>query len=290
MRNFSLLFGAVGLMSVVVAACSSSDDDSGGAGGPTPAPTVNGSEQPSPTPTTTTPRVAPPTPTPTPSADRPGPAPKGCGGLTKDKDGFFTRTTPQGPYVGFVPRSYAGQPTALVVGMHGCGDSAMNFAKWGVNPYKTIDTQSHIGISIGGRDGQCWDTKNDEPKVTAAIADIASCFYVHQQKIVLAGYSSGGILAYKMGLTQSAKYAGIIIENSGLAGTEPSAAAWKINVAHIAHLGDESFPIAGTRVDWTKLEGAGIPLQKKEVPGTHDGTSDDWSDFLNPKIAGWKAP
>ena len=113
---------------------------------------------------------------------------------------------------------------------------------------------------------------------------------MHQQKIVLAGYSSGGILAYKMGITESAKYAGIIIENSGLGGTQPTSASWKINVAHIAHLSDDSFPIAGARADWTKLEAAGIPLQKKEVPGTHDGTSDDWSDFLVPKIAAWKAP
>ena len=211
MRNFSLLFGALGVVAGSLAGCSSSDDDAGGTGdpAPAPAPTVNGSEQPAPSPTTITPVVTPPTPTP--SADQPGPAPKGCSGITKDKDGFFTRSTPQASYVGFVPKSYAGQPSTLVVGIHGCGDSAMNFAKWAVNPYKTIATQTHIGISIGGRDGQCWDTKNDDPKVTAAIADIASCFYVHQQKVVLAGYSSGGILAYKMGLAQSAKYAGIII-------------------------------------------------------------------------------
>ncbi|HSO41064.1 MAG TPA: hypothetical protein VLT33_51415 [Labilithrix sp.] len=288
MRNPSLLFGALGCAVVSLAGCSSDDD--GAAEDPAPTSTVNGSAQASPAPTTTTPGVNPPAPGPTPSADRPGPAPAGCTGITKDKDGFFTRTTAQGSYVGYVPKAYTGQPSTLVVGIHGCGDSAMNFAKWGVNPYKTIATQSHIGISIGGRDGQCWDTKNDDPKVTAAIEDVAKCFYVHQQKVVLAGYSSGGILAYKMGLSQSAKYAGIIIENSGLGGAKPAGASWKINVAHIAHLSDESFPIAGARADWTKLEAAGIPLQKKEVPGTHDGTSDDWSDFLVPKIAAWKAP
>ena len=289
MRGFSLLLGAFGLLSVGVAGCSSSDDDAGnGTESRAPSSTVNGSEQPSPTPTTTTPAVTPPTPTP--SADKPGPAPAGCTGITKDKDGFFTRTTPQGSYVGFVPKSYAGKPTTLLVGIHGCGDSALHFAQWAVNPYKTIATQDYISISIGGRDGQCWDTKNDEPKVTAAITDISTCFYVHQQKVVLAGYSSGGILAYKMGLTQSAKYAGIIIENSGLGGTAPSGASWKINVAHIAHLNDDSFPIAGTRADWAKLEAAKIPLQKKEVPGTHDGDTLDWADFLIPKIASWKAP
>ncbi|MBS2018949.1 MAG: hypothetical protein JST00_39145 [Deltaproteobacteria bacterium] len=229
------------------------------------------------------------TPAPKP-ADDPGPAPAGCSGITKDKDGFFKRTTSASDYVAFVPKGYAGKPTTLVVGLHGCGDSAYNFATWGVNPFKTRTTQGHIGISIGGKDGKCWDANGDQAKVTAAIADISTCFYVHQQKVVLAGYSSGGILAYRMGLANADKFAGILIENSGLGGANPSAASWKINVAHTAHDGDTEFPLAKVQADWNKLTAAGIPLQKRNVPGTHDGTSDDWSDWLLPKIAGWKAP
>jgi len=174
--------------------------------------------------------------------------------------------------------------------MHGCGDSAMNFATWAVNPYDSRQKQNHIGISIGGQDGNCWDTNKDAEKVLAAIADISTCFYVHQQKVVLAGYSSGGILAYKIGLAQSAKFAGILIENAGLGGAQPSGAAWKINVAHIAHKDDSAFPLAKTQAEWAKLEAAGIPLQKKEEEGDHNGSSDDWSGFLLPKIATWKAP
>jgi predicted esterase len=223
-------------------------------------------------------------------ADDPGPAPAGCTGITKDGAGFFKRQTAKSDYVAYVPKGYSGSPTTLVVGMHGCGDSAYNFATWAVNPAKTRQTQTHIGISIGGKDGKCWDTSADVEKVTAAIADISTCFYVHQQKVVLAGYSSGGILAYRMGLTNADKYAGILVENSGLGGASPSAATWKINVAHTANDGDTAFPLAKVKADWAKLEAAGIPLQKRNVPGTHDGTSDDWSDWLLPKIAGWKAP
>ncbi len=240
--------------------------------------------------TTPAPTQTTPTPTPPKPADDPGPAPAGCTGITKDKDGFFKRTTAKSEYVAYVPKSYAGKPTMLVVGMHGCGDSAYNFATWGVNPGTSRDKQAHIGISIGGKDGACWDTTADQPKVTAAIADIATCFYVHQQKVVLAGYSSGGMLAYKMGLGDAKKYAGIVIENSGLGNASPAGAAWKINVAHTAHDGDTSFPLAKVQADWAKLEAAGIPLQKRNVAGTHDGTSDDWSDWLLPKIGSWKAP
>jgi hypothetical protein len=50
------------------------------------------------------------------------------------------------------------------------------------------------------------------------------------------------------------------------------------------------FPLSAVHGDWAKLEAAGIPLQKSEVDGPHDGTSDDWNELLLPKIAGWKAP
>lgn len=225
-----------------------------------------------------------------PPADGPGPAPAGCPAPTKDANGFFTRTTPKSDYVAFVPKSYAGQPTTLVVGLHGCGDTAMNFATWAIAPWKTRATQNHIGISIGGKDGKCWDANADAEKVTAAIADISTCYYVHQQKVVLAGYSSGGILAYRMGLSNAGKYAGILIENSGLGGANPASAAWKINVAHTANTGDTTFPLAKVKQDWAKLEAAGLPLQKRENAGTHEGSGDDWSDWLLPKIATWKAP
>jgi len=169
-RGLSLLLViSVGCAGLSMAGCSS-DDAGASSGAPTPEPAA---ENPAPTPTGTgtSPIVTPPTPKP--NVDDPGPAPPGCGTVTKDKDGFFTRTTAKSPYIGFVPKGYTGQPTTLVVGLHGCGDSAMNFATWGVNPGKTIATQKHIGISIGGRDGQCWDTKTDGDKVLAAIEEVA---------------------------------------------------------------------------------------------------------------------
>jgi predicted esterase len=290
-RAFSLLLISFGCTMVASTGCSS-DDSGGGAGtDPGPTPTATTQQSPQPAPTTTTPPVATVTPPVVKPTDDPGPAPAGCT-LTKDKDGFFTRTTPKSDYVGFVPKAYAGKPTTLVVGIHGCGDSAYNFATWGTNPYDTRTTQTHIGISIGGEDGNCWDTSStkDSDKVLAAIADVSTCLYVHQQKVVLAGYSSGGELAYKMGLTMSAKFAGILIEDSGLGSTQPSSASWKINVAHVTHDSDPDYTLADTQAAWAKLTAAGIPLQHTSVAGTHDGTSTDWAGWLLPKVSTWKAP
>ena len=81
---------------------------------------------PKPLPATTPPQTKPP-------VDDPGPPPAGCGTITKDAAGFFTRTSAKSPYVGFVPKGYSGQPTTLVVGLHGCGDTAMNFATTGAS-------------------------------------------------------------------------------------------------------------------------------------------------------------
>ena len=225
-----------------------------------------------------------------------GPKPTATCPVTKDSSGFFTRGSGASSYVAYVPASYDGStPTRLIVGVHGCGDSAYNFATWGVNPYDTRSSQTHIGISIGGQDGNCW-TAADDAKVLAAVADISSCFWVHQKKIVLAGYSSGGELTYRLGLSQASHFAGLLIEDSGLyaANNNPDGllanAAWKLNIAHLTHTSDTTFPLAQVKADWTKTTAAGFPLITDETAGTHDGTSTDWANWLIPQSAAWSAP
>jgi len=225
-----------------------------------------------------------------------GPKPTATCSVSKDSAGFFTRTSSASSYVAYVPASYDGTtPMRLIVGVHGCGDSAMNFATWGVNPYDTRTSQEHIGISIGGADGRCWNA-SDDAKVLAAVDDISSCFWVHQKKVVLAGFSSGGELSYRLGLSQASRFAGILIEDSGLyaANGNPDAllanASWKINIAHRTHTSDPVFPLAKVKADWAKTTAAGFPLVTSETPGAHDGTSADWATWLIPQSSTWVAP
>jgi predicted esterase len=169
----------------------------------------------------------------------------------------------------------------------------MNFAQWGAAPYDTRDDQKHLAISVDGASGggNCWNVPADAPKVIAAIDDMAKCFYVHKQKVVIGGFSSGGMLAYALGITQAERFAGILIENSNVPnGIDLSKASWKINIAHRARTGDGAFPIAGVRSQWQKLRAAGFPLETEELPGGHDGESSDWAEWLIPKMASWKAP
>ncbi|MCC6997877.1 MAG: hypothetical protein IT370_24900 [Deltaproteobacteria bacterium] len=226
----------------------------------------------------------------------PGPGPTRSCPFTKDSLGFFDLASPMSSYTVHLPADYDVQnptPRGLLVALHGCGDMARNFAQWGAVAGSFRASHDYIAISLGGREGACWTVPGDGALVMAAIDHVRSCFWVHQKKIAIAGYSSGGILAYDFGLRHAAMFAGILIENSGLPGNADallSGAAWKLHIGHSARLSDGSFPIAGVRAGRDKLLAAGFPLEYRELPGSHDGTSDDWSMFLLPKLAGWMAP
>lgn len=235
---------------------------------------------------------------PPPAAGGPGPKPTGTCSITKDANGFFTRNSGKGSYVGYVPASYdPNTPMRLVIGLHGCGDNAQNFATWGVNPAATRATQTHIGISLGSETGSggCWSSA-DDPKVLAAVDDLAKCFWVHKSKVTIAGYSSGGNVAYRVGMKNASRFAGILIENSTMSGagnpvaTLLAGAARKINVAHRAHTGDTVYPLTTVKADWASIKAAGFPITTSEVAGTHDGTSQDWSGWLIPQSSSWVAP
>lgn len=255
--------------------------------------------EPSPQPGPTNPTNPTPTPTPTPAGPDPGPKPAGACSITKDADGFFVRNSGKGDYVAYVPASYTGTaPMRAIVGMHGCGDTMANFARWGVNPFVKRATQDHIGISLGSETGnnKCWSMGNDDAKVLAAVQDLSKCFWIHQAKVTVAGFSSGGQLAYRVGMKNADKLAGILIENSALyaADSNPDGllanAARKIPIAHRAHSSDSVFPISKVKADWTKTTNAGFSLQTSELPGGHDGSSVDWAEWLIPASASWSLP
>ena len=126
--------------------------------------------------------------------------------------------------------------------MHGCGDSAMNFATWAVNPYDSRQTQNHIGISIGGQDGNCWGHQQgcrEGPRGHRRHLDLLLRAPAEgRPRRLFVGRNP----RLKDRLAQSAKFAGILIENAGLGGAQPSGPVWKINVAHVAHKDDSASP------------------------------------------------
>jgi hypothetical protein len=224
----------------------------------------------------------------------------------------YTSNTPQdvmeaqGDYWVDVPPSYDSSnqtPETLLVWMHGCGGDAQG------DTYEVApgDDRSYIAISVGGRDGGCWDPNIDVPKVLAAVADLKTHFNINPRRVIIAGYSSGGDLAYRTIFDNAALFAGILAENTSpfrdTGSTQAqslAAASWKFNAVHLAHTEDDTYPLAGVTSEINAMQDAGFPVTFNAVPGHHydpddaatgTGTDNDLRRYLLPHVNdGWLAP
>jgi predicted esterase len=224
--------------------------------------------------------------------------------ISFQKDKVFSLDSPASKYWIYVPAAYDRshtKPISLLVWMHGCGGQ-------GEGDIFTVSPggdQSWISISLGGREGQCWDVNADQALVLAAIADVKTHFNVDPRRVVLGGYSSGGDLAYRTAFYHAKQFAGVLAENtSPFRDTGSSqadslaAAAWKFHVVHLAHTEDETYPIAGVRQEVEALRSGGFPVELVERPGSHyddstatTGTDHDLQAYLLPHMDdGWRAP
>jgi pimeloyl-ACP methyl ester carboxylesterase len=214
-----------------------------------------------------------------------------------------------GSYWAYVPSTYDATnvtPFSLLVWMHGCGGESEG-TLWNAS---LGDTQPYIGLAPGGADGACWNVNTSPASVLAAIADIGTHFNIDRRRIVLGGYSSGGDMAYRMGLNHPSMFAGLLVENtspfrdSGVTAAQAQAATTKFHVVHVAHIQDATYPLAGVRTETNAMIAAGFPLTRVELDGTHyddagdtvnghsvPGTDADLRTRLLPHMAdGWLAP
>lgn len=224
--------------------------------------------------------------------------------LTVSKNTVVTLKSSASPYFVYVPNAYDAThdtPSKVFVWLHGCGGYAANDA-WVTSPG---GTQSWITVSVGGRDGACWNQGTDTAIVLAALDDVKRRLNVDPRKVVIGGYSSGGNLAYRTAFYNARRFAGVLAENTApFYGTGSSqsasiaAAAWKLNVAHLAHVSDTTYPIANIRNETDALKASGFPTTRLERAGTHwdsdtasSGTNYDLRRYLLPYLdAGWSAP
>jgi hypothetical protein len=248
-----------------------------------------------PTPPATTP--SPPAPTPTPVCT------PSSGALPFASEEPFRHVGECGvEYFGFVPKSYnPSTPMPLLIWAHGCGGEAEGDA-YNVGSYTAEAGHGWLALSLGGRDGGCWNPlAESEGLVMAALADFEAHFNVDRHRVFLSGYSSGGDLAYRTGFRHSSTFAGLIIENSSpFRDTESTqaeslaAATTKFHIVHLAHSGDETYPLAGVQSETNAVKAAGFPLELIVKPGTHFdvNTDKDLQDLLIPYIEekGWTSP
>jgi endoglucanase len=201
----------------------------------------------------------------------------------------------------FVPNNYDSThatPTKLFVWLHGCGGQS----QYDADMVSWMPNQSWISLAVGGRETTCWSNLvTDGPKILTAIASMKTHFNIDPKRVILGGYSSGGDIGYPLIFANANLFAGALFENTGpssTALTASSAAAWKLNIVHLAHLQDTTYPIATIRANMTTLRANGFPVTLIEKTGTHydndsgqTGTQYDLRTFLLPYIdAGWVTP
>ncbi len=198
----------------------------------------------------------------------------------------------------WVPKSYDTThqtPTPVFVWLHGCGGRS----QYDIEMISYYPSQNWISLTVGGREGTCWSTyTNDNQKVLGALADLKTHFNVDPKRVYLGGYSSGGDIGYELAFKNANLFAGLLYENTGpssAAMTASQTSAWKLNIAHLAHTGDTTYPIASIRTKMATLKSAGFPVTLIEKPGNHwdndtgsSGTAYDLRTYLLPYLnAGW---
>ena len=198
-----------------------------------------------------------------------------------------------------VPRAYDAThatPAQVFIYLHGCGGKSSDDVRAASN----VDAR-WIGLAPGGAEGVCWDKDRSKSAaiVMSALANLKSHFNVDPKRVHIGGYSSGGDLSYYTALHNASAFAGVLSYNSipaygaGELTTSIAGATWKLNIAHLSHTADDSYPIADVRARMKQLKDAGFPATLIERPGTHydANTTNDRNTLIYPYLdAGWRAP
>jgi len=199
-------------------------------------------------------------------------------------DQKFLHRIDGGAYWGWVPAGYddtGNTPSALFVWLHGCGGRN----EFDIESYAPDPTDTYVMVAPAGAEGECWSPPGsgaDEAIVTRTIADAVTHFGVDPGRIVLGGYSSGGDLSYRYAYHHSAAIEAVLVANSapfedtGLSAAEAIAAATtKFRVVHLAHVGDDAYPIDDVREELQILVDNAFPVTKIERPGSHYDANTD---------------
>jgi phospholipase/carboxylesterase len=201
-------------------------------------------------------------------------------------------------------------PHPTIIALHGWGASAHDLI--GLAPYlaggrfQMICPQGDVTVPLGPvANGYGWFPLTgggqlfDEPAIKSAatairefVAGVDERYAVDRRKLVLAGFSQGGVMAYLLALSAPERFAGLVAMSSWL--PPPLVAALPPNDARrrlptLVQHGDqdEIIAVARARQSVETLRGLGVPLTYREYTMGHEinaASLADLSTWLDEKV------
>ena len=181
-------------------------------------------------------------------------------------------------YLAYAPTSYdPALPTAVVVALHGAHMTAEGYEGLGA---EVADAKGFLLLvpegSVASGQGFTW-AAGDALLVGRALDDLEACYSVDPRRRFVEGYSSGGAIAYLLGLGHAERFAGVAVSAGSLFAAEAMAkktlvpgARWRVPVSLTHGIDDPKIPIASSRLARDRLAAAGHPVHLHEHPGGHD--------------------
>jgi len=199
-------------------------------------------------------------------------------------------------------------PHPTIIAMHGWGANALDLV--GLAPYvaegrfMVICPQGPLEVPIGPTRGYGWfpirmggppDLDAIEAAVSSAtkFVDLAVERYpVNRRKLVMLGFSQGGVMAYRMALANPARYAGLVALSTWFSPELKDAIADREALERLPTLvqhgrADDMIEIARARSSVEILRELHVPLVYREYDCGHEITADglqDLSEFLDSKV------
>jgi phospholipase/carboxylesterase len=207
--------------------------------------------------------------------------------LTSLAEGFYTsEVVPQRwPVRTFLPTGYEpNYPYPLLVFLHGQGSSEEQVLRLAPR----LSRRNYICIALRGPsplaprpDGQAtysWGPDGqDDPQVEEyvfrAVEKTRRDYHVHSERIYLAGFREGAVLAYRLGLLFPERLAGIISLNGAMTRHGrpllrlPQVRKLRVLIGH--GLANAVVPLSLAKQDYRLFYAAGLDVQIHTYPATH---------------------
>jgi phospholipase/carboxylesterase len=199
--------------------------------------------------------------------------------LVKVESALFSETSSSGSHAVFTPLHYeSGYAYPLIVWLHGHGDTERQLTR--VMPL--VSMRNYVaaaprGADVAGANGLTygWPQSDDaiqyaQQQIFPAIETVEAKLHVNRRRVFLAGFGSGGTMAYRVAMTHPDRFAGVL----SLCGPFPNdrtplrnlVAARKMPVFLAVGRDDRSYPADQVCEDLRLFHAAGLLVTLRQYP------------------------